>query len=103
MLRLKLFLLALLLALPACLPLHADSYYITDEQMTQLETVLMTQEQLLKTQGEQIQSLSEQLKTESEFLKKSKNKELKNKIVIGSCCFAGGFVTGLVTGLLIFK
>lgn len=98
--KLRAFLLVLVLACSVCLPSYSDGYYITEEQMTQLELVFQEQSELVKKQEEQLQkqneqmeSLQEQLNEVSQSYKKSENKKLIEIILVG----IGGLLIGGVT------
>ena len=102
--RLKAFLLALVLACSVCLPSYSEEYFITEEQLTQLELTFQEQSELLEKQNEQllkqseqIKSLQEQLNEASQSYKKSENKKLIELILVGVGCFVvGGATVGTV-------
>lgn len=119
---LKAFFLALLLVLLPLSVLYSQDYYITEEQKNQLQKELNRQEMLAQKLLEQSQQQQKQLEklqvqldaseqqllncqkalnTATESLKQSRNKELKNKIIIGTVCITSGITIGLVTGLII--
>ena len=115
--KLKCFLLALVVLLLSSVQLYAQSYSeLTDEQLIQmLEQELNKQEKLVnqqkeqlanlqnqlnqqlelnKTLNEQLNNLQNQLALADESWKNSKKENLKNKIIIGSTSFLGGFCIG---------
>ena len=95
--RLKAFLLALVLACSVCLPSYSEEYFITEEQLTQLEQTFQEQSELVEKQNEQIKNLQEQLNEVSQSYKKSENKKLIELILVGVGCFVvGGATVGTV-------
>lgn len=95
--RLNAFLLALVLLWSVCLPSFSEEYFVTEEQLTQLEQTFQEQSELVGKQAEQIQSLQEQLNEVSQSYKKSENRKLIEMILVGVGCFVvGGATVGTV-------
>ena len=102
--RLKAFLLALVLLWSVCLPSFSEEYFVTEEQLTQLEQTFQEQSELVEKQNEQlqmqllqIQSLEQQLNEVCQSYKKSENKKLIEMILVGVGCFVvGGATVGTV-------
>lgn len=102
--RLKAFLLALVLFWSVCLPSFSEEYFVTEEQLTQLEQTFQEQSELVEKQNEQlqtqllqIQSLEQQLNEVSQSYKKFENKKLIEMILVGVGCFVvGGATVGTV-------
>ena len=102
--RLNAFLLALVLLWSVCLPSFSEEYFVTEEQLTQLEQTFQEQSELVEKQNEQlqtqllqIQNLGQQLNEVSQSYKKSENKKLIEMILVGVGCFVvGGATVGTV-------
>lgn len=95
--NLKAFLLVLVLVWSVCLPSYSEDYYITEEQLTQLEQTFQEQSELVQKQNEQlqkqlqqIQSLEQQLNEVRQSYRKSENKKWIEVILVG----VGSFLVG---------
>lgn len=66
------------------------------EHLQNLNEQLNQQLELNKTLNQQMNNLQSQLNLANESFKNSKKDTLKDKIIIGSGCLLGGFITGSI-------
>lgn len=92
------FLVVFVFSVLSCFPdISSKTYTITDLELTQIQTSLMTAQQQLTKSKEELTLLQTQLQIQSELLTKSKT-EIKKKIIKYSLI---GFIAGINTGVLI--
>src|SRR5574344_1848681 len=107
----KLFLTLLLFSLVSSVRLFAEEkYYITETQLTNLETTIKNQSdkitdletQLTNAKNQQTE-LNQTIQEQAKSLQKSENKNLKTKIVIGGVCFSVGVTSGVVATIILIN
>src|SRR5574344_711813 len=107
----KLSLTLLLFSLVSSVRLFAEEkYYITETQLTNLETTIKNQKlqisnlqnQLISASTQQTK-LQNQIQTQAELLKQSENRNLKNKFEIGGVCFSIGVTSGVVATIILIN
>ena len=107
----KLSAMSLFLSLVLFQPAFAEEkYYITETQLTKLETTIKNQSdkitdletQLTSAKNQQME-LNRTIQEQAKSLQKSENRNLKNKIEIGGICFTVGVTSGVVATIILIN
>lgn len=78
-----------------------ERFYVTEDQLQELEKESAMQRELLQRQQEQLERLQSQLSEAEKSLRKSESRDLTERILIGVGCFTAGAVIGCVAGGII--
>ena len=107
----KLSAMSLFLSLVLFQPAFAEEkYYITETQLTTLETTLKNQSdkitdleaQLTSAKNQQTE-LNQTIQEQAKSLQKSEGKNSKTKIEIGGVCFSIGVASGVVATIILIN